>query len=188
MPDHLEPAQHIIEGFDHLVADLARCTAAKCSAPEDPSMLTVKSQSWWSWGTNCRNHCSFPLLASSTIIAAVYKISCPSAHRRQNPARDCRRRCRASLSLRPATELPRFHHHHAGRILCPVPSVGSRLALAGHRSKSPYCFTVGQRERADPRIFACADDVKEASNACGHRTREQDRPDRLGSDGKRRGL
>jgi hypothetical protein len=36
-------------------------------------MLTVESQSCWSWGTNCRNHCSFPLLASSTIIAAVYR-------------------------------------------------------------------------------------------------------------------
>src|SRR5262252_6918752 len=40
---------------------------------EYSGLVTVKSQSCWSWGTNCLNHCSFPVLASSTTIAAVYR-------------------------------------------------------------------------------------------------------------------
>ena len=59
-------------------------------------------------------------------------------------------------------------------------------AAADHRRDG--CGAVGRQAGRSCRIVACPDDGEKTAHACGNRACEQDRPDRLGSDGERRGL
>jgi hypothetical protein len=59
----------------HRMVEMADVVVANFR-PSVPARLGIdypKSQSCWSCGTNCRNHCSFAVLASSTTIAPVYR-------------------------------------------------------------------------------------------------------------------
>ena len=69
-----------------------------------------------------------------------------------------------------------------------ISRMGQRRPEAAAYHRRDGCGAMGSQAGRSCRVVACPYDGEKAPNACGDCAGEQDRPDRLGADGERRGL